>query len=407
MIDLDSLSRTVTGRTRDLFEPDLSSQHDKVVSAVEGQRLLVIGGGGSIGSYTVRLLLGYRPSALHVVDHNENSLAELVRDIRVSELAVGPGEIRLLPLDFGSTTMVRLLREAGPYDLVLNFAALKHVRSEKDSVSLLQMLETNVLAASRLLQVVKSTSPEAAYFAVSTDKAADPSSLMGASKRLMEHVMFAARRADQLGPAVTSARFANVAFSDGSLLDSVLRRVSKHQLVAVPSSTRRYFISGIEAAEISLLAAVCAPDEHFLIPVLAQTDELQELRQVVHRVIEQIGLRGREYDDESEARANVKNDYASGVCPVLVTPLDTQGEKPYEQFLGVGETAVDIGLSRVQAVRHIPGPPGSLEVLMARLEAAVTVPTSPVTKDDIVRWISEAVPELSHAASNLTLDDRP
>jgi FlaA1/EpsC-like NDP-sugar epimerase len=407
VIDLDSLARTVTGRARDLFEPDLSSQHDEVVSALEGRRLLVIGGSGSIGSFTIRLLLQYRLRALHVVDHNENSLAELARDIRASGLAGGAGEIRLLPLDFGSPTMARLLREAGPYDRVLNFAALKHVRSEKDSVSLLQMLETNVISASRLLQVLKSTSPQAGYFAVSTDKAADPSSLMGASKRLMEHVMFAARGADQVDPAVTSARFANVAFSEGSLLDAVLRRVSKRQLVAVPSNTRRYFMSGNEAAEISLLAAVCAPDQHLLVPMLAQTDQLQELQEVVHRVLEHLGLRGREYHDESEARANVETDYATGACPVLVTQLDTQGEKPYEEFLGVGETAVDIGLKHVRAVRHIPGPPGSLEVLVARLEGAITVPTSPVTKDDIVRWISEAVPELSHAASELTLDDRP
>lgn len=405
MVDPALITGAVIGRTLDLFESDLAAREPEARAALRGRRILVVGGAGSIGSVTTGLLLGYRPAVLDVVDQDENGLAEVMRDIRASGLGDQADELRALPLDMGSATMMRLLFESPAYDLVLNFAALKHVRSEKDSFSLLQMLDTNLVKGARLLQTLERTSPKGRYFAVSTDKAANPSSVMGASKRLMEGLMFqqdGARHAR----LVTSARFANVAFSQGSLLDSVLRRVSKRQLVAVPEDTRRYFISATEAARISLLAAIAAPDRHLLVPSLDSAEHLQDLRTVVHRVLRELGVQAREYRDADEARRNLDGDLGRGQYPVLLTPLDTEGEKPFEEFLGAGESAVEIGLASVRAVRHVPGPPGSLETLMSRLEAAVAQPETEVTKVQIIDWIGEAVPQFAHRSTGLSLDDR-
>ena len=260
----------VTGRKHSLFEPDMDANAAVLGEAIRGRRVLVLGGGGSIGSITTRILLNYGPKAVHVVDQNENCLAELVRDLRGRPEGLCEVDFRTFPIDYGSPIMERLLNEAERYDVVMHFAALKHVRSEKDLHSAMQMLDTNVVRHIRFKQWLARNDHGRIYFAVSTDKAANPTSLMGASKRLMEDVVFGV--AAEHATSTTSARFANVAFSNGSLLQSFLQRLEKRQPLAVPRETRRYFISHREAGELCMLAALRIPDQHVAFPKLDPRD---------------------------------------------------------------------------------------------------------------------------------------
>lgn len=241
------LERRIVGRPSSLFAADMNDNAEALAQVVRGRSILVVGGGGSIGSATTELLVELRPARLHVVDISENYLAELVRSVRNGSYAVGAVDFQTLPIDFGSAIMQRFLQENGPYDVVLNFAALKHVRSEKDPYSLLQMIDTNVVRQARFRRWLTETGC-GRYFVVSTDKAANPTSLMGATKRLMEDVLFDARPEGAF--VCTSARFANVAFSNGSLLQSFLCRLAARQPLAAPCDTRRYFISRRESRDL-------------------------------------------------------------------------------------------------------------------------------------------------------------
>ncbi|MBE3143110.1 MAG: polysaccharide biosynthesis protein, partial [Planctomycetes bacterium] len=266
MMNDNDLAWIATGRKRSMFQEDYDACRPAIQEAICDRRVLIIGGAGSIGSATIRQILPFRPRALHVVDIDENGLAELVRDLRCSRLVHDQSELRLLPLDYGSPIMHRFLGDQEPYDMIMNFAAVKHVRSEKDIYSVLHMFETNVLKMYRFLQWASGCHGSVNFFSVSTDKAANPVNLMGASKRLMEHVMFSALPYRHPPTKVTSARFANVAFSNGSLLQSWINRLQKGQPIVVPAKTRRYFISSIEAGQLCLLAGCYCPNGFVLIP---------------------------------------------------------------------------------------------------------------------------------------------
>jgi FlaA1/EpsC-like NDP-sugar epimerase len=400
------LSTLATGRQRELFSSDVEARTADLRARVSGARALVIGGAGSIGAATVRALLAFEPAALHVVDLSENNLVELVRDLRSSPPGVPARDFRTLPIDFGSPVMRRLLQEEAPYDLILNFAALKHVRSEKDIPSLLQMLDVNIVKCARLLRWLRETQKAYRYFCVSTDKAARPVNLMGASKRVMEAVIFADDAVPKGRAAVTSARFPNVAFSDGSLLHGFLNRLRKQQPLAVPVKTGRYFVTLREAGSICLLAAVCAPDRHLLIPRVDGQQDLRDLQEVAETVLRAHGLEPRHYHDEAEARHNVARDLADGHYPLLLTPLDTMGEKPFEEFVDDGERAVDAGMKDLLAVAFQAAPAREVERVVAHLEDLVAHPDRPAVKEDIVRLVSSLVPSFRHAETGRSLDQR-
>ena len=245
MTRVEELAWIATGRRDSLFAEDIARSDDSLRLHLNGARVLVIGGAGSIGSATLRQLVRYAPSAIHVVDLSENNLVELVRDLRCSRLLEGQ-EFRALPIDYGSQAMRRYLFEQPPYDFVFNFAAIKHVRSEKDVWSLLQMLDTNIVKQARLLEWLGAGNRPVRYFCVSTDKAANPVNLMGATKRFGEHIMFDAAARARPTLTATSARFANVAFSDGSLLHGWTERFGKGQPLSVPQGARRvlHFAAG-------------------------------------------------------------------------------------------------------------------------------------------------------------------
>jgi nucleoside-diphosphate-sugar epimerase len=397
------LTAIVTGRTNSLFASDLEASSEPVLAKVRDRRILVIGGGGSIGAATVRIILDYQPSALHIVDHNENYLAELVRELRGRSAGIPDIDFRALPLDYGGPVMERFLADSPPYDVVLNFAALKHVRSEKDIYSVLQMFDTNVVKHLRFKRWLAEHRHGATYFAVSTDKAANPVSLMGASKRLMEDLIFDIAAAST--QSTTSARFANVAFSNGSLLQGFGYRLAKRQPLAVPRDTRRYFISHQEAGELCLLATCRIPDGHIAVPRVDARLQLQLLEDIAGASLDYWGWRAERYVDEAQARSDVERLAREGRWPLLLTPLDTGGEKPFEEFVGAGESAIDCGLLNVLALRHISGVADE-QKLFEQIARWVDEPGFAIAKAKFVSVISAALPNFRHSQSEQNLDQR-
>lgn len=402
-IDSAALDRLVLRRDESQFAPDLRDREADLRAVVAGKRVLVVGGGGTIGSATTMLVSRLAPAALHVVDQSENYLAELVRDLRGRPGGLDVADFRTLPIDYGAPVMGRFLSESAPYDIVMNFAALKHVRSEKDVYSLLQMIDTNVVRHVRFKRWLEQYGHGARYFAVSTDKAANPTSLMGASKRLMEDIVFDI--AAKGHAAAVSARFANVAFSNGSLLQGFLYRLSKDQPLAVPRDTRRYFVSQAESGEICALAALLGQHEQVLFPKLDPQSQLQLLEGVAHRVLEHVGLTAEPFDDEESARAALPALRREGRWPLLLTALDTSGEKAYEEFVGHGEQEDSTGLVTLGAVRHLPSRAIS-DGVVAMLEHAVNSVEGALDKRAIVSAIESAIPNFSHRETGKNLDER-
>ncbi|MCF7762199.1 MAG: polysaccharide biosynthesis protein [Verrucomicrobia bacterium] len=403
---IDELTTLMTGRDKALFAPDVERFRDRLNAGIRGRRILLIGGAGSIGGATVRGILPFRPGALHVVDQNENGLAELVRDLRNRDEIACETDFRTLPLECGSPIMRRFLGEQASYDFVLNFAALKHVRSEKDVYSTLQMLDTNALKPGRLLNWLVERGGLRGYFCVSTDKAANPVNLMGASKRLMEHVIFSGEVADTSGITITSARFANVAFSDGSLLQSWLNRLDKRQPLAVPRNTRRYFISLQEASQICLLAAFCTPDGDLLIPNFDPRKDLKDLGELAGGLLRHRGYEPQVHESETAARRAMDGSGSRGRYPLLLTPLDTSGEKPYEEFLSSTERAVALGMENLLGVPYARMEPHRLLPVLRRLERFVSGEEQAVELALVVQAAAEVIPEFNHRNSRKNLDHR-
>ncbi|HUF66124.1 MAG TPA: polysaccharide biosynthesis protein [Gemmatimonadaceae bacterium] len=401
------LAILATGRERSLFADDMAARHDQIADAIAGKRVLVIGGAGSIGGATLReLLRSYGPVAAHVVDHDENGLAELARDLRGGGLTAGAMDLRLMPLDYGATVTQQFLRRAGPYDIVLHFAALKHVRSEKDPASILHVLDTNVLKQQRLLEWLAQDGAPARYFSVSTDKAANPVNFMGASKRLMEHLLFTEGLAPIPAAVRTSARFANVAFSAGSLLESFARRLDRGQPLAVPRDTRRYFVSLEESAHICLLACTVFPSGTIAVPRLREDGDMRDLIPIAESFLRTRGYEPVLYDDEAAAGRAVATDSTRGRWPLLHTPRDTDGEKAYEEFAGVHESPAEIGLEALLAIAQSGADPAALRATLTILQDWVDDPSANASREDIARALRGVIPEFQPVTRGRSLDDR-
>ncbi len=402
---IEELSRIIVKRQKELFLPDIVARREMLRENITGKRVLIVGGAGSIGSATVQQVSLFRPAALHVVDLSENSLVELVRTLRSDSTGLNVRDFRALPLDFGSPVMQRFLHEAQPYDLVFNFAALKHVRSEKDVYSALQLIETNIIKAARFLGWLVQADFPGRYFCVSTDKAANPVNLMGASKRIMEQLIFSADALYGRHLPVTTARFPNVAFSDGSLLHGFLNRLRKAQPLAVPENIRRFFITQKEAGQLCLLAAVSQYEGHVIIPRLEIARDSIELQSVAEAVLRYHGYEPRIYRDEGEARENVGRDRAVGRYPLFLSSPNTSGEKLCEEFVAKGETVVEIDMETLLGVRTPTVPSESLETFLRSVEECVVSPSLKTTKQDLVAMMLEVVPELVHYETGRNLDE--
>lgn len=389
----------------DPFEEELLRQEGRVRGQLQGSRMLVVGGAGTIGSATLKTLIRFEPSEVVVVDVSENGLAELARDIRSTEWPADLPVLEFVAIDYTSPLIDEVVR-SGPFDHVLNFAALKHVRSERSPATLLRMFDVNVLGLARLMAKL-SNGPHAAparIFSVSTDKAADPANLMGASKRLMEAVLLAG--GSRCGSeARTSARFANVAFSAGSLLESWTLRLQKGQPLACPADTRRFMISRRQSGRLCTLAAFALDGPVVGVPSNGAAVREWELLELARRYLASEGLSAEVLSDEAEARSSVERLRAQGRYPLVVTPLDTGGEKKVEVFVGAEERRVSVGLKVLDGVIPVEIDRASLDRFTESLERMVEG-RSPLDKSQVVEHLAELLPRMAHRVSAAHLDER-
>lgn len=399
--DLDALATVATRRSHSLFAGACEAFARDVAARLEGARVLVVGGAGSIGSETVKLIANRPVAALHVADLSENYLADLVRDLRNRPGGLAAREFRTFTLDYGGEPMAHLLAHAAPYDFVLCFAAHKHVRGERDGYSLLSMVDTNILKLASFKERLRTHGHGRSLFSVSTDKAANPSSLMGASKRIMEDVLFAHARLPDA--RVTTARFANVAFSNGSLPQAFLRRLARGEPLAAPEATRRYFVAPREAGELCLLASVLGTDGTIAIPDLDPEAELVELQVVAEALLRRMGFEPHVTRDEAEA-LELARTRAGRAYPLLLTPLDTGGEKPFEEFVALGETDAP-WLPGLRQIAHCPNDSvGAVVERLARIRA--TGGTEAEIAVRIRAAFQDTINQFSHRASDRNLDER-
>jgi FlaA1/EpsC-like NDP-sugar epimerase len=324
------------GRSKALLDQDLQRHADQLFEEVASSRFLVIGAAGSIGQAVTREIFARHPKALHAVDINENNMVELVRDIR-SSLGYIKGDFRTFALDAGSLEFQALVNTEGPYDYVLNLSALKHVRSEKDPYTLMRMIHVNILNTLLTIDLAKKAGAKK-YFCVSTDKAANPVNMMGASKRIME--MFLLRAGNQL--PISTARFANVAFSDGSLLHGFNMRLQKLQPISAPDDVRRYFVTPAEAGQLCLLSTLLGDSRDIFFPKLNAELNLVTFADIAVRFLESRGYRTQICQSEEEARQAVEACRRGGQWPCYFFKSDTTGEKDFEEFFTATEQ-VDMG----------------------------------------------------------------
>ena len=329
------------GRTSMLFGADVDGLSDDLSSLVKGSRFLVIGGAGSIGQAVTKEIFKRSPKVLHVVDISENNMVELVRDIR-STIGYIEGDFRTFAVDCGTPEFEALISSEGPYDYVFNLSALKHVRSEKDPFTLMRMLMVNIFNTIKTLRLAKKYGAKK-YFCVSTDKAANPVNMMGASKRIME--MFLMRESETM--PISMARFANVAFSDGSLLHGFNQRFAKRQPFSAPNDVRRYFVTPQESGELCLMSGLLGKNREIFFPKLSEHLHLITFSDIAERYLRQMGYEPFRCASEEEARDRAAELIAKKQWPCYFFSSDTTGEKDFEEFFTDKE---DLDMSRFDGV---------------------------------------------------------
>lgn len=401
MLDLDSfIYKYVVKRDSSMFQADIEANRKTLIKKIEGKRVLVIGGAGSIGSSFIKAVLPFKPVSLVVVDINENALAELTRDLRSTRGMYVPEQYIPYPMDYDSPVFRKMFRRFKGFDIVANFSAHKHVRSEKDIYSVEALLQNNILHAKRLLDLLAEFPPEE-YFCVSTDKAANPVNIMGASKRLMEDVIFA--YSDQF--PVKTARFANVAFSNGSLPAGFLSRISKLQPLSAPSDVKRYFVSPEESGQICMLACMLGKNREIFFPKLKET-QMMTFDQIATKLLHEYGYEILKCSSDEEAVEQAEAlKTGSTLYPVYYSVSNTSGEKDSEEFF-TDQEALD--MERLQTLGIITDKPvpdiARLNKLFGDLETALDNPD--VSKTDIVNIIKAYLPNFEHMEKGKSLDSK-
>ncbi len=386
-------------RTRELFVEDIKKYNERLKEIVSSSSFLVIGGAGSIGQAVTKEIFKRNPKKLHVVDISENNMVELVRDIR-SSFGYIDGDFATFALDIGSLEYDAFIKSDGKYDYVLNLSALKHVRSEKDPYTLMRMIETNVFNTDKTLeQSIKNGTRK--YFCVSTDKAANPVNMMGASKRIME--MFVNRRSKQID--VSMARFANVAFSDGSLLHGFNQRIQKNQPIVAPNDIKRYFVTPQESGELCLMSCIFGENRDIFFPKLSENLHLVTFSQIAVKYLESLGYEPYLCQTEDEARELVKTLPLKGKWPCLFTTSDTTGEKDFEEFFTEKETLdmnkfENLGIIKNEAIYD--------EDKLNNFESTIKNYKENLswTKEDILKEFFKLIPDFGHKETGKYLDGK-
>ncbi|MCA0335163.1 MAG: polysaccharide biosynthesis protein [Bacteroidetes bacterium] len=389
----------ITHREQSLFAGDLLEYNAELSEKIYNKSVLVIGGAGTIGSSFVHAILKFRPAKLYIVDTNENGLTELTRDLRSTENQYIPVDYKTYPMDFATDIFRKMVRNEGPFQIVANFAAHKHVRSEKDKYSIEAMLGNNVFNAKQLLDFLSENPPEH-FFCVSTDKAANPVNVMGASKKLMEETIMAYSTSMK----ITTARFANVAFSNGSLLDGYIYRLMKQQPLACPGDVKRFFVSPEESGQICLLACILGNSGEIYFPKL-HDDQMVYFKDITINFLEQSGKTVIQANTEEEAKAYFADNEDSHNYPVYFFTSDTSGEKLYEEFYDA-QDIVDLELYQGMGVIK-----NAKVVTLAKIETIIEklkmlMQQSEYDKSDIVLAMKEILPDFQHIETGKSLDGK-
>lgn len=398
------IQQKVTRRTKSLLADDFARYDTELRLRLENKRVLVIGGAGSIGSHYIKALLRFNIASLCVVDINENGLTELVRDLRSAEGYHIPADFITYPINFGDRVFEKLFRAKGPFDIVANFAAHKHVRSEKDIFSIEAMIENNLLRARGLLDLLMEKPPQH-FFCVSTDKAANPVNIMGASKKLMEELIMA--YAGTL--PVKTARFANVAFSNGSLPLGFLERLNKRQPWSCPLGIRRFFVSPLESGELCLMASIMGQSGDIVYPKLDEARDMIPFDQVAIDLLHALGMEADPCSSEAEAREKCRAMEGSSAAPkkwpVYFFTSDTSGEKTFEEFFVPGETLDTTTFVNLGVIKNAPRRKrAEIDALFSALRSVFEKPQ--VNKADIVEILKDYLPSFSHIETGKSLDQK-
>ena len=390
---------SLIGRENELFTTDIQTYEAELSEAVCSSRFLVLGGAGSIGQAVTKEVFKRNPAKLHVVDISENNLVELVRDIR-SNFGYISGDFRTFALDIGSLEYDAFFKADGKYDYILNLSALKHVRSEKDPYTLMRMVDVNIFNTDKTLQQA-SEAGVSKYFCVSTDKAANPVNMMGASKRIME--MFLMRRSLEIN--ISTARFANVAFSDGSLLHGFNQRLEKRQPIVAPNDVRRYFVTPKESGELCLMSCIFGDNRDIFFPKLSEELHLMSFSDIAIKYLEQKGFEPVLCSDEDEARELAKILPEHGKWPCLFTGSDTTGEKDFEEFYTEQET---LDMERFLRLGIIKNNPEFDECLLDEFESRISDMKQNLawSKEDLVQLFFKMIPGFGHRETGKYLDSK-
>ena len=394
------IAKNITLRPQSMFLQDIENNREQLTHEIEGKSVLVIGGAGTIGSSYIRALLPFRPAKLVVVDLNENGLTELTRDLRSTYGMYVPDDYRTYPLSYADPIFEKIFRAENGFDIVANFSAHKHVRSEKDRYSVEALIENNVLKARKLLDLLAEIPPKH-FFCVSTDKAANPVNVMGCSKKVMEEMIMAYSTKFK----VCTARFANVAFSNGSLLAGFVERLMKKQPLSAPSDVRRYFVSPEESGQICMLACMLGRSGEIFFPKLGE-EQMMTFSAICDKFLTDLGYTKKQCATEEEARkfaAEMPAD--SKTYPVYYFKSDTTGEKDFEEFYIPGEKLNMNKFSSLGVIEEYPSKPlDEIDTYFSRLQALFAQPG--FTKADVVALLKEFVPNFEHEEKGRNLDQK-
>ena len=390
---------SLIGRKEELFCKDIAENEISLSSEVSDSSFLVLGGAGSIGQAVTKEIFKRKPKKLHVVDISENNLVELVRDVR-SSFGYINGDFQTFALDIGSIEYDAFIKADGKYDYVLNLSALKHVRSEKDPFTLMRMIDVNVFNTEKtMLQSAENGTKK--YFCVSTDKAANPVNMMGASKRIME--MFLMRRSADI--IISTARFANVAFSDGSLLHGFNQRIQKRQPIVAPQDIKRYFVTPKESGELCLMSCIFGENRDIFFPKLSESLHLITFSEIAERYLKNLGYKPYLCDSEDEARELAHTLPQQGQWPCLFTNSDTTGEKDFEEFFTANEK---LNMNRFENLGIIKNEVLFNPELVSEFERTISALKSNKswTKEDVVELFFKMIPDFGHKETGKYLDGK-